>query len=179
MTSSISLFHQFLISYDENVDSDRVHVYKQKMRSICYFVIIIRSDTIKVAFKLTKFLINFEFYHLIAIDHCIKYMHSIRHLIIKFDISKNENLIIQINQINLNKQMFETSVDVFFANEEERRSDENYTFKFFDDLIDWTTRKQIIIFTSIIEMELLAMLHASKEFMWWIHLSKKLKFDFD
>jgi hypothetical protein len=41
-----------------------------------------------------------------------------------------------INQINSNKQMFETSVDASFANEEERRSDEDYTFKLFDDLID-------------------------------------------
>jgi hypothetical protein len=41
-----------------------------------------------------------------------------------------------INQINSNKQVFETSIDAFFANEEGRRSDEDYTFKLFDDLID-------------------------------------------
>jgi hypothetical protein len=32
--------------------------------------------------------------------------------------------------------MFETSIDASFANEEKRCSDENYTFKLFDDLID-------------------------------------------
>ncbi len=101
-------------------------------------------------------------------------MHSIRHLVIKFDVSKSEKLIIQIdinsnaiNQIDLisNKHVFETSVDASFANEEERRSDKDYTFKLFDDLIDWAARKQVIISTSITEIELLAMLHASKEFM--------------
>jgi hypothetical protein len=46
-------------------------------------------------------------------------------------------------------------------------------------LIDWAARKQVIISTSITETELLAMLHANKEFMWWIHLFEKLKFDFD
>jgi hypothetical protein len=77
------------------------------------------------------------------VDHCIRYLHVIRHLTIKFDVSRDEELIIQtdfnpnsINQINSNKQIFETSVDASFANEEERRSDENYTFKLFDDLID-------------------------------------------
>ncbi len=151
--SSISLFYQSLMSYDDEVDSDRVHEYRQKMRSICYFVIIIRSDMIKVASKLAKFLTNFAPYHLIAVDYCIRYMHSTRHLVIKFDVSKSEDLIVQtnqidlnsnsvnqinkmINQINSNKQVFETSIDAFFANEEGRRSDEDYTFKLFDDLID-------------------------------------------
>ncbi len=141
----ISLSYQSLISYEKNVEADRVHVYKQKVRSICYLVIIIRSDMIKVAFKLAEFLINLDFYHLIAIDYCIRYMHSIRHLVIKFDISKSEKLIIQIhinsnaiNQIDLisNKHVFETSVDASFANEKSRRSDDSYTFKLFEELID-------------------------------------------
>jgi hypothetical protein len=76
-------------------------------------------------------------------DHCIRYLHVTRHLTIKFDVSGSEKLIIQAdfnpnsaNQVNSNKQIFETSVDASFANEEERRSDESYTFKLFDDLID-------------------------------------------
>jgi nucleoside diphosphate kinase len=184
----ISLSYQSLISYENEIDSDRVHVYRQKVRSICYLVIIIRSNMIKVAFKLAEFLINLDFYHLIAIDHCIRYMHSIRHLVIKFDVSKDEELIIQIdinsnaiNQIDFisNKHVFETSMNAFFANEQDRRSGERYTFKLFDDLIDWTARKQVTISTSIIEAELLAMLHAGKEFIWWIHLFEKLRFDLD
>jgi hypothetical protein len=80
-------------------------------------------------------------------------MHSIRHLVIKFDVSKSEELIIQIdinpNAINQtdfitinqtdfisNKHVFETSVDASFANEKSRRSDEDYTFKLFEGLID-------------------------------------------
>ncbi len=171
-----SLSYQSLTSYSKNVDSDRVHEYRQKMKSICYFVIIIRSDLIKVAFKLAEFLINFDLYHLIAADHCIRYMHSTRYLAIKFDVSESEELIIQIDS---NKHVFETSVDASFANEEERRSDEDYIFKLFDKLIDWTARKQVIISTSITEIELLAMLHADKEFIWWIHLFEKLRFDLD
>jgi hypothetical protein len=180
----ISLFYQSLISYSRDVDSDKVHEYRQKMRSTCYLVIIIRSDMIRVAFKLAKFLINLGFYHLIAVDHCIKYMHSIRHLVIKFDVAESENLIIKIdinlNAINqINKHVFETSFDASFANEKNRRSDESYSFKLFEELIDWIACKQVIISTSITEIELLAMLHADKEFIWWIYLFEKLSFNFD
>jgi hypothetical protein len=147
----ISLSYQSLTPYMKEVDSIRVHIYRQKVKSICYPAIIIRSDMTKAAFKLTEFLTNPGPYHLVIVDHCIKYMHAIRHLAIKFDVSKNEKLIIQIdsnkiiqidsnpnsiNQIDLNKQMFEKSVDASFANEKSRRSDEDYTFKLFDDLID-------------------------------------------
>jgi hypothetical protein len=187
-TSSILLSYQSLISYENEIDSDRVHVYRQKLRSICYSVIITRSDIVKFASKLAEFLTNSDFYHLIVADHCIRYLHATRYLEIKFDVSKDEELIIQIdinsnaiNQIDFisNKHVFETSVDASFANEKNRRSDENYTFKLFEELIDWAARKQVIISTSITEIELLAMLHADKEFIWWIHLFEKLRFNSD
>jgi hypothetical protein len=183
-TSSISLSYQSLISYESEIDLNRVYVYKQKVRSICYSVIINRSDMIKAALKLVKFLINFDLYHLIAIDYCIRYMHSIRYLTIKFDVVKEEELIIQIdinsNAINqISKQVVETSVNAFFANEQDRRWDKSYTFKLFDNLINGVARKQFTISTSIIEAELLTMLHADKEFIWWIHLFEKLSFNFD
>jgi hypothetical protein len=171
----ISLSYQSLISYTKEVDSDRVHTYRQKVKSICYPAIIIRSNIAKVASKLAEFLINSGFYHLVVADHCIRYLHATRHLTIKFDVSGDEELIIQVNPINQinqenfnhqNKHVFETSVDASFANEEGRRSGEGYIFKLFDDLIDWAARKQVIISTSITEVELLAMLHAGKEFIW-------------
>jgi hypothetical protein len=134
--TSTSLSYQSLISFVGDVDSDRVHAYRQKVESICYPAIITRPDIAKTASKLAEFLINSDPYHLMAADHCIRYLHATRHLTIKFDASENEELIIQTNQINSNKQIFEASVDASFANEEERRSDEDYTFKLFDDLID-------------------------------------------
>jgi hypothetical protein len=90
----ISLSYQSLISFEENVDSDRVHAYRQKVKSICYPAIITRSDIVKTASKLAEFLINLDSYQLMIVDHCIRYMHAIRHLTIKFDVSKNEKLII-------------------------------------------------------------------------------------
>jgi hypothetical protein len=148
---STSFSFQSLTQYERNVDPDRVHAYRQKVRSICYPVIITKSDMIKAAFKLAEFLTNLDLYHLIAIDHCIRYMHSIRYLIIKFDVVEREELIIQtdinpnlsinsnaINQTDFisNKHVFEASVDASFANKKSRRSDKDYTFKLFEELID-------------------------------------------
>jgi hypothetical protein len=65
------------------------------------------------------------------------------------------------------------------TNEKERKSVEEYTFKLFDDLIDWAAKKQTTIFTSITEIELLVMLHADKKFIWWLNLFKKIEFSSD
>jgi hypothetical protein len=49
-------------------------------------------------------------------------------LTIRFDVSKDEELIAN--------DVFEATADAAFANEKERKSIEEYTFKLFDDLID-------------------------------------------
>jgi hypothetical protein len=54
----------------------------------------------------------------------------------KFDASRNEELTKNQQNSANSKHVFETSIDASFANEEDRRSIENYTFKLFDDLID-------------------------------------------
>ena len=88
---------------------------------------------IKTASKLAEFLINSRSDHLIATNHCIRYLHVTRHLVIKYVVSRDEELNVAIND---EKQMFETTVDVSFVNEEERRSAKEYTFKLFNELID-------------------------------------------
>jgi hypothetical protein len=75
------------------------------------------------------------------------------------------------------KHVFEVIVDVSFANENDRKSAEKYAFKLFEELIDWAAKKQVTVFTSIIEVELLILLHEAKKYIWWIHLFKQLKFD--
>ncbi len=173
------------------------------MKSICYSVIIIRSNIIKTASELTRHFINFDSKHLKAADHCIKYLHVIKFLIIRYSNSKSEELSNQIsssnkeksnkemsstsnsklnkktssNKENNDKQIFERTADVFFANDLDRRSAEEYIFKLFDEMIDWVARKQFIVWTFIIEAKLLSMLHADKKLIWWIHLFQKLKFN--
>jgi hypothetical protein len=66
------LFYQSLMLYIDNVNQKRVHIYRQKVKSICYSVIVTRSNIIKIAFELIKHFINFDSKHLKIIYHCIK-----------------------------------------------------------------------------------------------------------
>jgi hypothetical protein len=145
------------MSYIDEMNQERVHVYRQKMKSIYYSVIIIRLNIVKTAFELTRHFINSDLKHLKAANHCIKYLYVIKFLIIRYSNSKNEKLSSQISSSNkemsstsnskLNrktssikenndKQIFENTTDIFFANDLDRKSAEEYIFKLFDDMID-------------------------------------------
>jgi hypothetical protein len=84
------LSYQSLMSYIDEMNQKRIHVYRQKMKSICYFVIIIRSNIIKIAFELTRHFINSDSKHLKTANHCIKYLHVIKFFIIRYANLKNE-----------------------------------------------------------------------------------------
>jgi hypothetical protein len=104
--------YQSLMSYIDEMNQERIHVYRQKMKSICYSVIITRSNIIKIAFELTRHFINFDSKHLKAADHCIRYLHVIKFLIIHYSNSENEKLNNQISSSNKeksNKKMSSTS----------------------------------------------------------------------
>ncbi len=156
------LSYQSLMSFIDEMNQEKVHVYRQKVKSICYFVIIIRSNIIEIAFKLTRHFINFDSKHLKAANHCIKYLHVIKFLIIRYSNSKSEKLNNQIsnsnkkmsnkkmsstsnsklnkktssNKKNNDKQIFEKTIDAFFTNDLDRKNVEEYIFKLFDDMID-------------------------------------------
>ncbi len=197
------LSYQSLMSYIDKMNQEKVHVYRQKMKSICYFVIITWSNIIKTAFELTRHFINFDSKHLKAANYCIKYLHVIKFLVIRYSNTKNEEFSNQIsnsnkeksnkemsstsnsklnkktslNNENNDKQIFKSTANAFFANDLDRRNAEKYIFKLFDDMIDWAVKKQFIVSIFIIEAKLFSMLHADKKLIWWIHFFQKLKFD--
>jgi hypothetical protein len=80
------------------------------------------------------------------------------------------------NKKNNDKQIFERTIDVFFANDLNRKNAEEYIFKLFDDMIDWAIKKQLIVSIFIIEAKFFSMLHVDKNLIWWIHFFQKLKF---
>src|SRR5437773_4210294 len=75
------------------------------------------------------------------------------------------------------REIFDNSADASFANNPDRRSREGYVFKLYGRPIDWVSRKQSTVTTSTTEAELLAMLHAGKQAIWWNNLFKKLHFN--
>jgi hypothetical protein len=120
--------------------------YRKKIDSICYSANITRPDVAKATFKLAKHLINLEPEHLHAINHCLQYLYETKYLVIKYSLSRDDELTIQSlddhdhdhDQIfsTKNKHVFENTIDVSFANSLERRSYEKFTFKLYDDMID-------------------------------------------
>jgi hypothetical protein len=143
-STSLSVKFDDIKSFDEDVDQSRMHEYRKKMRSVCYSAVISRSDIAKAASKLAEHLTNPEPAHLDAVNHLIRYLYETKHLAIRYDASKNEELtankanekhVFEANKAN-KKQVFEAIADATFANEKERKSAEEYTFKLFDDLID-------------------------------------------
>ncbi len=155
------LLYQSLKSYIDEMNQKRVHIYRQKMKSICYSVIITRSNIAKTASELTRYFTNFDSKHLKAANHCIKYLHATKFLAIRYSNSENEKLNNQISSSNkemsstsnskLNKQtssikknndndndkqIFENTINAFFANDLDRKNAEEYIFKLFDEMID-------------------------------------------
>jgi hypothetical protein len=133
--------------------------YRKKINSIYYSANITYSNVAKATFKLTEHLINLELEHLHAINHCLQYLYETKYLVIKYSLSKDDELTIQSfdhdcnhdldhdHNRNLdhdrdqifstkNKHVFENTIDVSFANSLEQRSYEKFTFKLYDDIID-------------------------------------------
>jgi hypothetical protein len=77
------------------------------MKLICYFNIITRLNIIKTAFELTRYFINLDLKYLETTNHCIKYLHAMTFLIIRYWILENEKLNKQI--LSSNKEMSLTS----------------------------------------------------------------------
>jgi hypothetical protein len=117
--------------------------YKKKVEFICYSTNITRSDVTKTAFKLTEYLINSKLDHLHATNHCLQYLHVIKHLIIRYSFSRDDELtVLTFSNINLDleeveeKHVFENTIDASFANSLERYSYENFIFKLYENIID-------------------------------------------
>jgi hypothetical protein len=137
------------------------------MKSTCYFVIIIRSNIIKIVFELTRHFFNINSKYFKTANHYIKYLQIIKCLVIHYSNSESEKLNNQIsspnkeksnkemsltsnsklnkktssNKKNNDKQIFEKIIHAFFANDLDRKNVEKYIFKLFDDTIDWIVKK--------------------------------------
>lgn len=159
-----------LSSFKNEIDENRMHKYRKMIGSICYFATMIKPNVTKIAFKLIEFFINLDSDHFLTAQHCMQYLYATRFLSIEYSTSKNEEFIIQTIETSKNhftksqkKIVFEKTANVSFVNDSDRKSAENYTFKLFDDFVDWATRKQLTMTISIIEVELLILLHANKK----------------
>ena len=116
--TSFSFFSNDFTKHENEVDSARIHIYKKKIESICYSIVITKLDVVKIAFKLSKFLINSDSDHFVAANQCIRYLYAIKFLKIRYSASTLENqLSMQIeNKKLIASKIFEATADVSYAN---------------------------------------------------------------
>ena len=141
------------------------------MGSVIYSAVITRPDIACAASKLAEYLNNLGPEHLRAIDYCIQYLAATKYLAIKYSATNKQGQLVAMTD-----KVFEQSADTSFVNNPDRRSGEGYVFKLFDGMVDWVARKQATISTSMTEAELLALLYAGKQAIWWSNLFNKLHF---
>ena len=123
-------FDSFLMkNYIKNTKTiikQKIYAYQQRIKSINYATIIIRSDIIYAAFKLSEFLINSLKKHLHAADRIFFYLIIIKFFSIKFNV-----------KIFDSQSIFFVLSDASYANNFQIRYNfQNYEFKLFVDLIN-------------------------------------------
>jgi hypothetical protein len=153
---------------DEKIENNqqRVYAFQQSVKSFNFAAIIIRSDVTHSMTKLSQFLQDFSFNHLITVDRIISYLYEIKNLTIKYFEERFSNI-------------FVIASDATFVDDERiRRSSNEYLFQLYENLIDWKAIKQITIITFSIEIELLILTRAVKKIIWWKRFFESIRFDF-
>ena len=123
-------FDSFLMkNYIKNTKTiikQKVYAYQQRIESINYATVIIRSDVIYTVFKLSEFLINSSKKHFHAADRIFFYLIIIKFFSIKFNV-----------KIFDSQSIFLVSSDASYADDFQIRYNfQNYEFKLFVDLIN-------------------------------------------
>jgi hypothetical protein len=115
---------------------------------------------------LSEFLQNLSSKHLAALDQVISYLHRTKSYAVQYASETN------------NQQVFLCASDAAFANDRAtRRSTGGYLFQLFGGPIDWHSTKQKTVTTSSTEAELLALIYAIKETIYWRRFFQNIRFD--
>ncbi len=112
------------INEKQKADTQRIFAFQQKMRSLNFAVITIKSDAAFVISKLAQYLHNSFLNHMIAADRVIFYLYSIK------------NLTIEYFEIRI-FEIFLCASDAVFADDEAiRKSSNDYLFQLYEEFID-------------------------------------------
>ena len=163
--ASLSSFEEFKKN-SKQATAEQILSYQQRIDSINFSAITIKSDTAQATSKLSEFLINSFQKHLDAADRVLRYLTHTKEYSIIFD-SETES----------SKTIFLESSDASYADDLlTRRSFQKYCFRLFNEMIDWKSFKQKTITTSFIETKLLILSTAFKELFWWKRFFDSIEF---
>ena len=121
-----SLFTTQLNKHQGQATSQKIHAYQQRVESINFAAIIIRSDIAHAVFKLSEFLTNPNKFHMKCADRTIAYLGFIKRFVIRFNFD-----------LSINNLIFIGNSDVSFANDFlTKYSSQGYAFKLFGGMVD-------------------------------------------
>lgn len=78
--SKIIIINKELTLYNNKINLSRIHLYRKKIKLICYLTIMICLDIVKITFKFVEFFVNSEFNYIKTINYCLRYLHKIKYL---------------------------------------------------------------------------------------------------
>ena len=154
------------IKNTKTIIKQKVYAYQQRIKSINYATVIIRSDVIYAVFKLSEFIINLS-----KKTSSCSWLNFFYLIIIKFFSIKFNVKIFDSQSI-----FFVSSNASYADNSQIRYNFQNYELKLFVDLINWKIFKQKTIIISFIEIELLAISITKKKLIWWIRFFDEIFF---
>ncbi len=107
----------------KKLDSQRIYVFQQRIKSLNFVVVIFRFDIIFAIAKLVQFLKNSNSDHLVAVDRMISYLNETKNLTIEYS-NRIADILLCAN-------------DATFADDELiRKSSNDYLFKLYENSID-------------------------------------------
>jgi len=143
-----------------------IYIYQRKIGFMLYAANITWLDVTKTASKLLEFSQNPSPTYNSAATRAIAYLYQIKTLVIKYLTE------------NIKNYIFVKANDAAFKdNSVSRKSTEGYLFTLYGGPIDWQLTKQKLVTKLSMEAELLALLHAATELIWWQWFFKEVGFD--
>ena len=155
-----------LASYDGKAIKIQIYKYQRKVEFLLYATMITRPDVACMVNKLTKSLLNLSPQCQKAVVQAVAYMYLTWYYAIEF--GPCMKLL----------QMFTCTSDAVFVDDIATCcSTEGYLFQLFSRAVDWHLTKQKIITIFSMEVELLALMNATKELYSWVQLFKAITFN--
>ena len=92
-----------------------IYEYQQRVESLNFVAMIIKSDIVLITFRLFQFLKNLSKIHITTINRVIFYFQCIKHLIIEYSKNSIFNIFIYVSDLIFeNDEMIRQNFDEFF-----------------------------------------------------------------
>lgn len=131
-----------------------VRDYQRKIGSMMFAMVYSRPDICFAMLKLSQYMSNPSIHHETVVKHLLRYLRTTKAFRICYRAQSRPEQIIGYSDSD------------FASDKDDRRSVSGFIFKFAGGPISWASRKQKSVTTSIAEVELMALILATKHAIW-------------